>query len=353
MAHVQPTIGAPHGTNTTIRLTEYRTEMEGALEGETLPELVAMGSQLMSTAIDEKWPISSGDIAFSEMVADVPNLVKFGTIFLTLATKEYGAGVIEDAVRLRGVEWLRYGWGTVPAKQARAWMRKAEECVAAALEAGSSTLSFEGGGKYIFDTSKPADPAKAGNGFTYDNLHASTALSVANIAAMRTSFRTQKGPTGKPRGYRLTHVLVGPDKEDELLTYLKDDMIAQASGAGATATSTLVPNKLKHYAPITPIVCDYLTAVSGAWFPISAEEIGPSMPWLTLVKQFADSGRVPGMPSPALQMADGLEWIQLGEESDHYKVGSKMGAAGTLAQWAKGRVGAAVTSPWRIKLCTP
>lgn len=352
MGHTQPTIAAPYSSDTQIRLTEYRTDFELALEAETLPELVGMGHQLTSSALKEEWEINSGDIAFEELVADIPNLVRFGAVKLNLTTKKYGGGVVQDADTLRAIEWLRRGWGTGPQKAARAWMRLMEECVAAALEAGGSTASFEQSGKYIFDTSKATDPADPGNGHTYSNLHTGTALSVANIKAMRTSFRTQKGPIGKPRGYRLTHILVGPDKEDELLTYLKEDMIAQVSGAGATATTTMVRNTLKQYAPITPIVCDYLDD-SGVWYPIASEEIGPAMPWLTLIKLFANSGAAPGMPAPNLQSSEGLEWLEINEMSDAYREGGKMTNAGEVAMWAKGRVGCAIVSPWRIKRCEP
>lgn len=352
MAHTQPTITAPFGSDTQIRLTEYRAEFENALEGETLPDLVARGYQLTSDKLKEEWTITTGDIAFEEIVADLPNLVRFGSIKLNLSTLKYGGGVIQDADTLRAVEWLRNGWGYAPAKAARAWMRRLEECVANAIQEGDATLSFEGSGKYIFDTSKPSDPADVGNGYTYTNLHTSTALSVDNILAMRTSFRTQQGPIGKPRGYQLTHIAVGADKEDELLTYLKDDMILEEFGSSSTASGTMVRNKLKKYAPIEPIICDYLTD-SGAWYPISAEDVGPGMPWLTITKTFNNSGRVAGMPGPNLQSPDNLEWIMIDESSDAYKLGGKLTKANELAMWAKGRVGSAIVAPWRIKRCVP
>ncbi len=107
-----------------------------------------------------------------------------------------------------------------------------------------------------------------------------------------------------------------------------------------------------HYPGIQPLVCDYLTD-SGVWYPIAAEVAGPAMPWLTLLKSYANNGVVPGMPAPAFQMGDGLEWMTLDQDSDHYKYGSKLGPAETLIQWAKGRVGSAVVAPWRIKRCAP
>lgn len=354
MAHTQPLIAAPYGTDTQNRLREYKTDFELALDGEAIPDIVQRGHQLTSAALEEKWPISTGDLVFDELVAGVPNLARFGTIFLTMVTKEYGAGAVISADVLRSVEWLRRGWGTAPAKGSRAWLRLMAECVAAALEAGRTTASFEGSGKYIFDTTKPADPADPNNGASYDNLHTSTALSIDNILAMRLAGRTQDGPVGKPRNYALRAIVAGADLEDSLRTYLADDMVLATFGSSSTETGTMVKNKLKKYAPIEPIILPYLTT-SGIWFPIFGDEgaTGDPMPWLTLVKLFADSGQQAGVPGPNLKDANGLEWMEVNETSDAYREGGKWTKAGELAMIAKGRVGSAIVEPWKIHCCTP
>ncbi len=352
MAHTQPGEFVTVSSDARIALTEYRTDMLAALEGMEMPQAAKLGEQMMSAALEDKWPVSSGDMAYAELVADHPNLVETGEHFFNLTTKEYGAGVIEKAARLRSNEWAAFGWGRMPAKNAEALTYLFEELLAAVLESGSSTLSWTNKGsatKKVFDTNKPADPVNPGNGHLITNLHTSTGLSVANIAAMRTSFRTQKNTIGRPRGYKLTHIACGPDLEDQLLTYLKDPVIAVVHGSSTTESSTMETNLIStHYPGIQPIVLSTLTD-TGVWYPIASD--GGVMPWLTLMKLFAFAGRVNGMPSPGIQMANGLEWITLDETSDHYKLGSKLGPAGTVAQWSKARLGAAITAEWRIKRC--
>ncbi len=352
MAHTQPDAFDTVSPDAKIALTEYRTDMIAALEGMEMPEAAKLGEQLMSASLEDKWPVSSGDLVYSEIVGDHPNLVEFGEHFFNLTTKEYGTGVIEKAARLRSSEWAAFGWGRAPAKNAEGLMFLFEELIAAILENGSTTNSWTNKGsatKKVFDTSKPCDPVNPNNGHLYTNLHTSTALSVANIAAMRTSFRTQKNTAGRPRGYKLTHIVCGPDLEDELLTYLNDPVIAVVHGSSTTETATMETNLVAtHYPGIKPVILSTLDDAN-VWYPIAAD--GGLLPWLTLMKLFAFKGAAGGMPTPGIQAADGLEWISLDETSDHYKVGSKLGPAGTLAQWSKARLGAAITAEWRIKRC--
>lgn len=354
MSHTQPNI-RDGGTisDTRVALTEFRMMLLAALGGLSLPEMAALGFQDMSGSLEDVYPINSGDPIFAEIVGDSPSITEFGEIFFRLKTKDYGAGIMEKALRLRTAEWARRGWGTMPAKHAAAMLLLLEEVLAASFEAGAATPSCENKGTStaikVFGASKPSDPANP-KGDTYTNLHTSTALTVDNIDAMRTSFRTQKGPGGKPRGYELTHIVCGADKESSLLSYLKDDLIVYETGSSATVSATLIPNKLKKFKPIIPVINTALTD-TGVWYPVAAEPTG-GCPWTTLVKRFADSA-VNGMPSPAIQMADGIEWIVLDETSDHYKVGSKLGPAGTLIVIPKVRVGAGIHAPWRIKRCEP
>ena len=354
MAHTQPGEFSTVSSDVRIALTEYRTEMLTALEGMELPTAAKLGEQMMSSALEDKWPVSSGDLVYAEIVADHPNLIEVGEHFFNLITKNYGTGVIEKASRLRTNEWAAFGWGRTPMKNAEALTYLFEEVIAAVLEGGSSTNSWankNGATKKVFDVNKPADPVNPGNGNLITNLHTSTPLSVANIAAMRTSFRTQLNTVGRPRGYKLTHIVAGPDLEDQLLTAVKDPVVVVTHGAGNTVSSTMETNVVAtHYPGIVPIILPTLTD-AGVWYPIAAD--GGMMPWITLMKLFALGGRVAGMPSPGIQMADGLEWIMLDETSDHYKLGSKLGPAGSVAQWSKGRVGAAITAEWRIKRCEP
>jgi hypothetical protein len=334
-----------------VALTDYRLEMLDDLRGMTMPEGVKMGDQLMTSSLEDKWPVSTGTVAYEETVGDHPNLTSWGEKFFSLTTKEYSAGAIASAAALRTTEWAAHGWGQMPKENAEALMYLFESLLAATLEAGGSTASWMKASDYVFDTNKPCDPANPGGANVFDNLYPGTALSVANIAAARTNFRNIKNAAGRKRGLKLTHIICGPDKEDELLTYLKDPAIVVAYGNGATESATMVTNKIAtHYPDITPIVLPLLDD-SGVWYPVASRN--GKMPWITLMKLFSRNMATPGMPTQGIQAADGLEWFMLDEQSDHYKVGSKLGPAGTVAQWSKGRTGCAITREWEIFRCEP
>ncbi|MEP7123153.1 MAG: hypothetical protein ABJE95_19650, partial [Byssovorax sp.] len=204
----------------------------------------------------------------------------------------------------------------------------------------------------------PCDPL-GGNASTYDNLFTGAVsgaypgalpFTTASVVKVRQMFRTQKGQNGTDyRGTELTHVIVGPDLEDAALTQFKEEMLLEASGSGATQTQALRPNPQKKYRPVQVVVNPYLTT-AGDWYPCSSDIIG-ELPWISLTKVPADSGRVAGMPGPALVGADGLEWIFDDEMSELYKHGNKIGPAGTVAVAAKVEAGAALTTPWSIFCC--
>ncbi len=349
--HTQPSLIQDASADIVVALTAYRTEMLDDLRGMEMPAGVAMGDQVMTATLDDKWPVSTGGITYEETVGDLPNLVEWGEKFFTLTTKEFSAGVRAFAAKLRTTEWAAHGWGMFPSENAEALMYKFEELLAAALEGGGATASWMKASDFVFDTGKPCDPSNASNGHTFDNLHTSTSLSVANIAAARTRFRTRQNANGRPRGLQLTHIACGPDKEDQLRTYLKDPAVVVVHGSSTTENSTMETNLVAtHYGGIVPVILPTLTD-SGVWYPISARN--GRLPWLTLMKRWARQGNAPGMPATGIQTAEGLEWIMLDESSDHYKCGSKLGPKGTVVQWSEGRMGCAITREWTIDRCEP
>lgn len=351
MAHTQPSLTHGASADIIVALTDYRTEMLDDLRGMELPQAVTMGEQLMTSTLEDKWPVSTGSVSYEETVGDHPNLVEWGEKFFSLTTKEYSAGVIAKAATLRTTDWAARGWDMAPQENAEALIYKFEELLAATLQGGGSAASWMKPGDYVFDTGKPCDPANPGGPHTFDNLHTSTPLSVDNVDAMRLSFETQKNAAGRPRGLKLTHIVCGPDKGSELLQILKDPVIVQAYGSSATQSATMIGNKIAvHYGGIIPVILPTLTD-SGVWYPIASR--GGRMPWLTLMKLFARQAQAAGMPRTGIQMSDGLEWIMLDESSDHYKLGSKLGPANTVAMWSKARVGSAITREWTIKRCEP
>lgn len=362
MTHATITPAQLAAPDVVTALTEYRFNFIDALGKYSMPKDVALGLQDTSSALEVNYPMSVGDPVFQKLVGDAPVYQSLSEIMLTFSTDVFQSGVKEKATRLRSAEWARLGWGKWPTKNAVALFLMYSRLLATAMMSGESTASPENAKGLsaikIFQRNHPCDPS-GGNSVKYDNLFTGAAdgaypgaipFNAAGIKTVRKIFRTQKGQNGTDyRNIDLTHVVVGPDLEEAALTYFKDDLILEESGAGNTKTQTLRPNPQKKYKPVEVLVNPYLTE-EGVWYPVAADETGEA-PWITLTKVPADSGRVAGMPGPALVTGEGIEWIVDDENSETYKHGSKVGPAGTVAIAAKVEAGSAITLPWRILRC--
>lgn len=379
------------GSNTLIALTDFKMQMMEALDKKSLPEMTKLGMQETSNMLETRYPIGVADPIFKALVAENPEYLRLGEVFFELFSDVFQAGAVENATRLRSAEWARRGWGTLPAKFATALQSLFERLLAGSSTAtaynpriggfmgGESVASCENIGTStsikVFQTGHPVNPIKGTAGGIYDNLYTGNAqgtgegttndagtnnypgalpLNVNSVRIIRNLFRTQKSPNGVDyRGYELTHIVCGPDLEETLLTLVKDDMLLVVSSNSATpaADSPMVlrPNPLKKYRPIIPIINPFLTE-SGVWYPCSADESG-ELPWMTLLKIPNNSGRVAGMPGPAIVMQDGIEWVIDDETSETYKHGSKVAPAGHVAIAGKVEAAAGITLPWRIKRC--
>lgn len=356
-------------TDARTALTAYQyTFLEAMGQYQSAP-LFALGVQDTSSALVIRYPMTIGDPVFEKLVGGKTGYKKNGEVFLTFTTDMFGAGVVELSSRLRTAEWARMGWGLQPKKHAAALPLMYERLIAAALMAGETTASVENlnGATTIkfFSASHPCDPM-GGNTYTYANLFTGAAVaavanvsdaypgalpfSQASIKTVRSLFRTQRGQNGTDyRGTELTHVIVGPDLEEEANTAFKDDKVILETGTGATKTSVERVNPNKKYRPVEVVVDNYLTE-TGVWYPMSADIIGKA-PWISMTKTPPDSGRVAGMPGPALVGADGLEWTIDDENSELYKHGNALGPKGSVAIGAQLEAGAALTTPWTIFRC--
>lgn len=376
------------GTNVTIALTDFRFRLLEELEKQKLPEMTLLGAQETSDMLETRYPISVTDPIFRSMVADNPEYARIGEVFFELFSDKYQAGVVEKADTLRYSEWRRRGWAKQPVLHAVATKQLFERLLAGTATAtalnpriggfkgGESTASCENLGTSttikIFQKGHPVNPLDASKG-TYDNLYTGAAtgtgdgldadgnypgalpLNVASVRIIRNLFGTQKTPNGQGvRGYPLTHIACGKDLEDQLVRMVTDEtlLLPSTTTTGNPAPDTplvLTKNPLKNFPKITPIINPYLDEL-GVWYPISADEAG-ECPWMTLLKVPNDSGRVAGMPGPAIVMADGLEWVIDDENSELYKHGSKVGPAFHVAIAAIIEAAAGITTPWRIKRC--
>jgi hypothetical protein len=388
-AHVPVTALQRAGTNTTIALTDFRMQYLEALDKKTLPEMTKLGAQEVSNMLETRYAVNVGDPIFKALVADNPEFMTLGEIFFELFSDKYQVGAVENADRLRSAEWARRGWGKMPSKFATATVSLFERLLAGTATASAKIPRVGGfkGGKVtascenlnggtsikIFQTEHPVNPLDTSKG-TYDNLYTGAAtgtgeglhadsnypgalpLNVDSVRIVRNLFGTQLSPNGEdPRGYELTHIVCGKDLEETLLTLVKDDalLVTSSNTSPAASDSPLVlrPNPLKKYRPIIPVINPYLNE-SGVWYPCSADEDG-ELPWMTLLKVPNDSGRVAGMPGPAIVMADGVEWKIWDEKSTLYLEGSKVGPAGSVAIAGLIEAAAGITWPWRIKRCEP
>lgn len=350
-------------------LTVYQYLFFEALGEYQNAPLFALGAQETSDALVVRYPMTIGDPIFEKLVGGKTGYKKNGEVFLTFTTDMFGAGVLELASRLRTAEWARMGWGLQPKKHAAALPLMYERLIAAALMAGEGTASVENmnGATTIkfFSATHPCDPMK-GNPYTFANLFTGPAVaavagvsdaypgalpfSQASIKTVRQLLRTQRGQNGTDyRGTELTHVVCGPDLEEEANTAFKDDKVIIVTGTGATASSVERVNPNKKYKPVEVVVNNYLTE-PGVWYPMSTDIIGKA-PWISMTKIPPDAGRVAGMPGPALVGADGLEWTIDDENSELYKHGNTIGAKGSVAIAAQLEAGAALTTPWTIFRC--
>jgi hypothetical protein len=352
-------------------LTVYQLKFIEAMGSYQSAPFYELGAKDTSSALLTKYPIAVGDPIFEKVVGGSPSYKSLGEFFLSFSTDVFGAGVFDKAARLRTAEWARQNWGMQPRKHAAALPLAYERTIAAALMAGETTVSIENlnGATTIkfFSTSHPCDPFGT-NTFTYPNLFTGgSAIAVAGVSdaypgalpfsqasikTVRQLLRMQRGQNGTDyRNQDLTHVLCGPDLEEDANTAFNDDKIILETGSGATKTSVERANPNKKYKPVKVVVSPYLTEL-GVWYPVSSDIIG-ELPWISLTKVPADSGRVAGMPGPAMIGADGLEWTIDDENSEMYKHGNKVAPKGSVAIACQVELGAALTTPWTIYRCKP
>lgn len=389
MSHVPVPPLQQAGTNTTIALTDFRMQMLDRLSTKKLPEMTRLGMQDTSNMLETRYPINISDPIFKALVADNPEFMRLGEVFFELFSDVFQAGAVESATRLRTAEWARRGWGSLPGKYATALVSLFERLLAGSATATALNPRVGGfkGGKLVascenlnggtsikvFQKQHPVNPLDTAKG-TYDNLYTGSAsgtgegldadgnypgalpLNVDSIRIIRNLFGTQLAPNGVDvRGYELTHIVCGKDLEETLLTLVKEDtlLVTSSNTSPAAADSPLVlrTNPLKKYRPIVPVINPFLNE-PGVWYPCSADEDG-ELPWMTLLKIPNNDGRVPGMPGPAIVMADGIEWLIWDEKSTLYLEGSKVGPPGSVAIAAKIEAAAGITWPWRIKRCEP
>ena len=352
-----------------IALTMFAETLLEQFHGFQDPQVVQLGLQEISGALNFKYPISVGSAAVSQLI----NGIKYRAVaelMLPIFSDIFADGVHAEVRKLQSDAWT--GWGMQPREMAMAARILPERLLATAVEAGEATASVE---NYVdgdtsssaikfFAKNKPVDPL-GNSSATYDNLFTGAAsgaypgalpLNLANIDKvwqLSQTIKSQNGVDYRPLEWKW--VLVSKSQELLARRLFEDQGNANDYVRDTSGTSTaelMVANTAKKH-KIQVIASPYLT-VTDTWYPIFATPTLEKAPWVTLVQTPANAvpfaGAIPGSPDGSTD--PGFEWIIDDLTSEMYKRGIPGGVpAGHVAIAAKRIVGVALTAPWQMFKC--
>ncbi len=384
-SHTQITRRDLVNADTRTRLTMYATQFLAALAGLQRPELIGIGEEDTTSALDYKTPIAVGSSNWTRWV----NGIKYrdvGELLAGVLVSDWSDGVRAEFKKLQSDAWANFGWGQQPTEMAEAAQLIPVRLLAALLEAGSTTGSIENNvdgdtsstAIKIFGQGKPVDPLGS-NPAIYSNRctgagtaslnyrDAAAPLNLKSIDRVKALIRTQKAQNGtdyKDLTWKWT--LVHPEDEAAAERYFHDqgtsnDTIYEptsdtANGKSAGADLFPKPNTAKKY-KIQVISVPYFTR-PGVWYPIAVTRTRQKAPWLSLTQIPANevplAGAFPSAPPGANPLTPGFEWILDWVDSHLYKHGIPgVCPAGYVAIGAKRSQGVAIVEPWRVFECNP
>ena len=264
-----------------MRFDEFRNSIPA-------PEIFQIpGTVIETDDLKVEYPVPLSAPGLKEYKGDDLSFRRIGQKSFELVPGEY-----QDGWEFTRSDWIKKGflsWEAEAAAFATSEIELGLELIAGALENGTVATGFDGVATFanahpvnLFDTSKG----------TYDNLLAG-ALTTANIAAAKQTFRERKAPNGKSAGLRLTHIIVPPELEQTA----KDALYHTIVSGGAA-----LPNR--HADTVQVIVLDELTDAND-WYAVAANRTG-MIPWILL--------RQPGS-----------EITHIDENSDAYKLSKRVG----------------------------
>jgi phage major head subunit gpT-like protein len=256
-----------------VALTEFRDDFAMAFaQGSVDAWADRLGLGVTSRALRTRWPVPVDAAGYSEFKGEM----KYRSLYqkmIELMPKTWQDGVAELASVIEAPDFV--GWPQAPEAMAMAALSLPNEIIAALLEAGTSTPSWDGitGAEYFFDTGKPYNIFDVSVG-TFDNTFSGgdTTLTSANVKLADERFRKMKGPNGKPLKLRLTHVLTGPANFWAAQDILKNAQAVLVVDSDFAAGE----NMLKGYAQ--PIAVDEFTSDT-AWYALALNKPG-MFPWI-------------------------------------------------------------------------
>lgn len=171
------------------------------------------------------------------------------------------------------------------------------------INGDSASLVKAYDGLALFATNHKVNPKGASGSATFSNLFtggSALPFNDTSLKAVRKIFREMKGPNGQPMGLRLTHVLVGPEHEDELDRLFNARELRTDPGSSGGLQQSIGNWQSRG---VKGIVVDGLGAdTDGIWYPVAAMPGRPGRPFHL---------HMPGGEGAPLKV--------IGEDSEHCK----------------------------------
>lgn len=217
-----------------------------------------------------KFPIPVHAAGYKKFEGDVRYRSLFEKSF-DLTPETWQDGVSELASIIEAPDFI--GWAMQPEAMGAQARALPNQILATLLEANAvhplDGLTF-------FNASHPVNVLDSSlSTFANTFTGAGTAASITALETAKTNMRKVKAANGQPAGFRLTHVMCHPDKEETWRGLLERDLIIESNGANNFGT---VRNR--HQNTVQLVVCDTLT-VSAQWYAISTNKPG-AYPWVVM-----------------------------------------------------------------------
>lgn len=228
-----------------------------------------IGISHTSSLLKTTWPIPLSAAGYVALDGDL-KYRRLAEKSFTLVNETWQDGVSELASTIEAPDFI--GWGEEPQRIALDAVALPNRLVATLLAAGEATDCWDG--KFFFDTAHPCNAADGSITTTFDNYHASRAVTSDNFALALKEMRAIKGPSGKALGLRVTDVLVPASLEQDMRKVLNQGIIVQTNADGDYGAVDNI-----HKGAANLVVGDELE--DGYWYTVSRNRPGMA-PWVVM-----------------------------------------------------------------------
>lgn len=244
-------------------LEEFSDEFRSALVlSEVTPWATDLGLTKTTNSILTTYPIPIDAAGYKEFKGDM----KYRSVYhrsLQMTTKAWQDGVAELAELVEDPTGFS-GWAEAPRAIAMESQRQPNEWVASLLNSNPNldfyrdTDTKTASSIPLFSASHPVNVLDSSLG-VFDNDHTAAAINDTFMSAAKLSFRSRKGPNGKPMKLQMTHLLVPAALEEAAKDYLERDNLIQAvTNVAGTENVAAAVQRNRHYGTVTLVVGDEL-----------------------------------------------------------------------------------------------